>query len=67
VAKHLRILASAGWVRGVKVRRERLWKFDSIQLDEAHRSLELIGRRWDQSLSEFEARVESHTEASDKI
>jgi DNA-binding transcriptional ArsR family regulator len=48
VAKHLSILASAGWVRDVEVGRERLWKFDPIQLDGAHRSLELIGRRWDE-------------------
>jgi DNA-binding transcriptional ArsR family regulator len=67
VAKHLRILASAGWVRDVKVGRERLWKFEPIQLDEAHRSLELIGRRWDHVLGELKARVESQTEARDKI
>jgi DNA-binding transcriptional ArsR family regulator len=46
VAKHLRILAAAGWVSDVKVGRERLWKFDPKQLAEARRSLELIGREW---------------------
>jgi DNA-binding transcriptional ArsR family regulator len=44
VAKHLRVLADAGWVRDVKVGRERLWKFQAVQLAEAHRSLERIGR-----------------------
>jgi Helix-turn-helix domain len=66
-AKHLRILASAGRVRGVKLGRERLWKFEPIQLDEAHRSLELIRRRWDRVLGELEARVKSQFEARDKI
>src|SRR6204780_3287155 len=67
VSKHLRILASAGWVRGVKVGRERLWKFEPTQLEEAHRSLELIGRRWDRVLGELKVRVESEPEALDKI
>jgi DNA-binding transcriptional ArsR family regulator len=59
VTKHLRILAAAGWVRDVKVGRERLWKFEAIQLAQAHRSLERIGRQWDHALDKLKARAES--------
>jgi DNA-binding transcriptional ArsR family regulator len=65
VAKHLSILASAGWVRGVKVGRERLWKFDPSALAEAHRSLELFGGHWERTLGKPEVMVECHAEASE--
>jgi DNA-binding transcriptional ArsR family regulator len=59
VTKHLGVLAAAGWVRGVKVGRERLWEFEPAQLDEARRSLELIGRQWDHALAKLKLAVES--------
>jgi DNA-binding transcriptional ArsR family regulator len=60
VAKHLCVLAAAGWVRDVKIGRERLWEFEPARLAEAHRSLELIGRQWNSALAKLKALVESH-------
>ena len=58
VTKHLNVLAAAGLVRDVKVGRERLWEFEPAQLDEARRTLELIGRQWDNALERLRAAVE---------
>jgi DNA-binding transcriptional ArsR family regulator len=60
VTKHLGVLAAAGLVRDVKVGRERLWEFELSQLDEARRSLELIGQQWDHALAKLKLAVESH-------
>lgn len=59
VTKHLQVLADAGLVRDVKIGRERLWQFDPAQLDEARRSLELIGRQWEQTLGKLKAVLET--------
>ena len=59
ITKHLGVLAAAGLVRDVKVGRERLWEFEPAQLDEARRTLELIGRQWDHALSKLKLAVES--------
>ncbi len=56
VTKHLGVLAAAGLVRDVKVGRERLWEFEPAQLDEARRTLELIGQQWDHALRKTEVR-----------
>jgi DNA-binding transcriptional ArsR family regulator len=58
VTKHLRVLAEAGLVKDVKVGRERLWQFDPTQLEQARRSLEVIGAQWDQALAKLKASVE---------
>lgn len=58
VTKHLRVLADAGLVRDLKLGRERLWQFDPTQVEEARRSLELIGRQWDHALGKLKAFVE---------
>jgi len=58
VTKHLNVLAAAGLVRDVKVGRERLWEFEPAQLDEARRTLEMIGRQWDEALERLRAAVE---------
>ena len=58
VTKHLQVLADAGLVKDVKIGRERLWQFDPAQLDEARRSLELIGRQWEQALGKLKASIE---------
>ncbi|MDB5978011.1 MAG: arsenical resistance operon repressor [Nevskia sp.] len=58
VTKHLQVLADAGLVRGVKVGRERLWKFESARLEEARSSLERIARQWDQALERLRLAVE---------
>src|SRR5258707_14879159 len=59
ITKHLGVLAAAGLVRDVKVGRERLWEFEPTQLDEARRSLELIGQQWDHALARLKLAVES--------
>jgi DNA-binding transcriptional ArsR family regulator len=59
ITKHLNVLAAAGLVRDMKVGRERLWEFEPTQLDEAQRSLELIGRQWDHALAKLKLAVEN--------
>lgn len=59
VTKHLRVLAQAGLVRDVRTGRERLWQLEPAPLDEARRSLEQIGRQWDQALGRLKAFVET--------
>jgi DNA-binding transcriptional ArsR family regulator len=59
VTKHLHVLADAGLVHDVKVGRERLWEFEPAQIEEARRSLELIGQQWDQALNKLKIAVES--------
>lgn len=58
VTKHLQVLAGAGLVRDLRMGRERLWQFDPTQLEEARRSLELIGQQWDQALHKLKAFAE---------
>jgi DNA-binding transcriptional ArsR family regulator len=58
VTKHLQVLAEAGLVTDLKIGRERLWQFDPAQLEAARRSLEIIGRQWEQALSKLKAAVE---------
>lgn len=59
VTKHLHVLAEAGLVKNVKIGRERLWQFDPGQLEEARRSLEIIGRQWEHALGKLKASLES--------
>src|SRR6516164_4457318 len=58
VTKHLQVLADAGVVRDVKVGRERLWQLDPRQLEEARRTLEVIGQQWETALGKLKAFVE---------
>jgi DNA-binding transcriptional ArsR family regulator len=58
VTKHLQVLADARLVKDLKLGRERLWQFDPAQLEEARRSLEIIGRQWEQALGKLKAAVE---------
>ena len=60
ITKHLGVLAAAGLVRDVKIGRERLWEFEPAQLDEARRTLELIGQQWDHALAKLKLAVESN-------
>jgi DNA-binding transcriptional ArsR family regulator len=59
VTKHLQVLADAGVVRDVKLGRERLWQLDPVQIEEAKRTLETIGRQWDVALGNLKAFAES--------
>jgi len=58
VTKHLQMLADAGLVRDVKVGRERLWQFEPGALEEARRSLDLIGQQWEQALGRLKLSLE---------
>jgi DNA-binding transcriptional ArsR family regulator len=58
VTKHLLVLADAGLARSVPQGRERLWQLQPEPLDEVRRSLDLISRRWDESLARLKAAVE---------
>lgn len=59
VTKHLQVLAEAGIVRDVRQGRERLWQLDPAQIEEAKRTLEIIGQQWDVSLGKLKAFAES--------
>ena len=61
ITKHLSVLAAAGLVRDVKIGRERLWEFEPAQLDEARRSLELIGQQWDHALAKLKLAIEGES------
>jgi DNA-binding transcriptional ArsR family regulator len=59
VTKHLQVLADAGVVRDVKLGRERLWQLDPKQIEEAKRTLEVIGREWDVALGKLKLFAET--------
>ena len=59
VTKHLQVLADAGVVRDVRQGRERLWQLEPGQIEEARRTLEIIGRQWEVALASLKAFVES--------
>lgn len=58
VTKHLHVLADAGLVGGLKQGRERLWQLEPAAIDEARRTLELIGQQWERRLGRLKAFVE---------
>jgi DNA-binding transcriptional ArsR family regulator len=58
VTRHLQTLAEAGLVKDLKVGRERLWQFEPAAAEEARRSLETVGRRWEQALGRLKASLE---------
>lgn len=59
VTKHLIVLAQAGVAKDVKIGRERLWQLQPAQLDEARKTLEVIGEHWEQALGRLKAFVEA--------
>ncbi|HJR17072.1 MAG TPA: metalloregulator ArsR/SmtB family transcription factor [Gemmatimonadales bacterium] len=58
VTKHLRVLEGAGLVRGSRKGKESLWRLERRRLEEAQRSLDLISKQWDESLSKLRMFVE---------
>ncbi len=59
VTKHLQVLADAGVMRDVKLGRERLWQLEPGQIEEAKRTLEVIGRQWEVALGRLKSFVEA--------
>jgi DNA-binding transcriptional ArsR family regulator len=59
VTKHLQVLAEAGVVRDLKLGRERLWQLEPGQIEEAKRTLEVIGREWEVALGRLKSFAES--------
>ena len=60
VTKHLQVLADAGVARGTKSGRERLWQLDPLRIEEAKRTLEVIGRQWEAALGRLKAFAEAN-------
>ena len=58
VAKHLRVLAGAGLVRGSRQGRESVWELETRQLAEARRYLDAVSGKWDAALGRLKAFVE---------
>ena len=58
ITKHLRVLAGAGIVRGVRRGRERIWEVEPRRLDDASRWLEQLSKRWDDALGRLKKFVE---------
>ena len=59
VAKHLRVLADAGLVRGSRQGRESVWELETMQLAEARRYLDAVSGQWDAALGRLKAFVET--------
>src|SRR5690242_11216336 len=60
VTKHLKVLADAGLVRDQRVGRERRWELVPDQIEEARRTLEMIGQKWDEALDRLKMAVEDY-------
>lgn len=58
VTKHLRVLESAGIVKGVRSGRESLFAFNPKPMDELKQYLDLVSRQWDQALARLQSLVE---------
>lgn len=58
ITKHLRVLETAGVVRGRHEGRERLFVLDPRPIDGLKQYLELVSEQWDQALGRLKAFVE---------
>jgi DNA-binding transcriptional ArsR family regulator len=58
IAKHLRVLESAGLVRSTRRGRESLYELRPAPLADARRALEAISQQWDDALARLKAYVE---------
>ena len=58
IAKHLRVLADAGVVRGSRDGRESVWELEPRCLEDARRALDLISARWDAAIERLRLLVE---------
>ena len=58
ITKHLQVMESAGLVRRRRRGRESLWQLDQKRLADAHRHLQMISARWDETLGRLTSVVE---------
>jgi DNA-binding transcriptional ArsR family regulator len=59
VTKHLRVLESAGLVRGETAGRECLFELEPKPLEEIRDYLDLVSKQWDKSLARLKKLVET--------
>ena len=59
ITRHLRVLAKAGVVRGMRDGRETVWELQPPRLEEAQRYLNQISKQWDHALDRLKALVEA--------
>jgi DNA-binding transcriptional ArsR family regulator len=59
VTKHLQVLSDAGVARHMKTGRERRWQLEPGRIEEAKRTLEVIGRQWEVALGKLKAFAEA--------
>ena len=64
VTKHLRVLAGAGLVRGVRRGRESRWELEPEQLEVARRYLDRISEEWTRRLAALERHLDAEAEAN---
>jgi len=58
ITKHLQVLDSAGLVSSEWRGRERIWNFESGELDPARRFLDDVSSKWDEALARLQKLVE---------
>ena len=59
ITKHLRVLESAGLVRGETAGRQRLFELEPKPLGEIRDYLDLVSKQWDQALTRLKKLVET--------
>jgi DNA-binding transcriptional ArsR family regulator len=59
ITKHLRVLESAGLVRGETAGRECLFELEPRPLEEARDYLDLVSKEWDKALTRLKKFVET--------
>jgi DNA-binding transcriptional ArsR family regulator len=58
ITRHLRVLAKAGVVQGMRDGRASVWELQPRRLEEAQRYLAQISRQWDEAIVRLRAFVE---------
>jgi DNA-binding transcriptional ArsR family regulator len=58
VTKHLHVLASVGFVRGIRHGREHIWELQPEQVEIARRYLDQVSKRWDEALNRLKTFIE---------
>ena len=61
ITKHLRVLESAGLIRGEAAGRECLFELEPEPLEEAKAYLDLVSQQWDEALARLKTFVEKDT------